>query len=136
MSVPESVAALPLEGIDLMSRYVAFMEENGLVDGYDVLHACPGRVSSQERRYLLVDGYYDPDVAEKNVLKALMESTDSVLISIPHDSNFSHITNGYVHFLREHFTVEETWAEGPIPKPRASGSAPLTYRSYPARRKS
>jgi len=131
LSVPESVAALPLEGIDLMSRYEAFMERNGLVDGYGVLHACPGQVSSLERRVLIVDGYYDPDASEKEVLRALMETSDLVLISIPHDPRFSHITDGYIHFLREHFTIEETWAEDSDSKRHASGPASLTYRSYP-----
>jgi RecB family exonuclease len=131
MSVPEPVAALPLAGIDLMHRYEAFMERNGLVDGYGVLHACQDRVSSPGQRVLIVDGYYDPDVSEREVLRALIGNAELALISVPHDAKFSHITDGYINFLREHFTVEEIWAEDSSPDPHASGPAPLTYRSYP-----
>jgi len=131
MSVPESVASLPLDGIDLMHRYEEFMEKNGLADAHNVLHACPEHVSSLRRKVLIVDGYHDPDTSEWDVLKALMESSDMVFASIPHDPSFSHLTHDYIHFLRDRFIVEEIWPENSNEDDRVSGSAPLTYRSYP-----
>jgi ATP-dependent helicase/DNAse subunit B len=131
MSIPESVAALPLEGIDLMNRYETFMESNGLVDRHGVLHACPGQVPLLERRVLIVDGYYDPDASERDVLRALMVNSDLALVSIPYDCRLPHITDRYIHFLREHFTVEEGGAEDSQAKPHASGPAPRIYCSYP-----
>ena len=127
-TIPESVAGGVMGVLDIFDRYQSFVRENGLIDGDDIINDVANtlkdsnklQVTSNELKeknpllvtrhsLLILDGIYDITATERNVLKALIQSSESAYISIPYDPRFSGLTSDYLCFLKEHFRMEEIY---------------------------
>jgi len=116
LNIPESVAGFVLECLDIFDRYQRFVEEKGIIDEDDVVReslnlVSPGRGMGLLKGYslLILDGFFDLTVSEMNLLKALIQGTEDVLISVPYRPVFSGLLERYINFLRAEFHVEEVY---------------------------
>ncbi|MBZ0156287.1 MAG: PD-(D/E)XK nuclease family protein [Alphaproteobacteria bacterium] len=129
LSLPEPVAGEVFDALGLFQGYAFFLDENRLADEDDLLNACHayiegGRSGPRSLRSLIVDGFHDPSVSEKNILKALIHDSDEAFLSIPLDPRCSDLSEGYRSFLKENFAIEEVFCRG------TRGPAPLLYCAY------
>jgi RecB family exonuclease len=128
LNIPDSMTKLVLQCLDLYDRYTVFKGEHGLVDGEDVMHACQGRLSLLKHRVLVIDGFYDPDVIERDILRGLIHAAAFTLIAVPYDPQFRGLLEPFITFLKQEFPVEEK--EISVRRDE-EGSKPLHYCSYP-----
>ncbi|MBT9538188.1 MAG: PD-(D/E)XK nuclease family protein, partial [Nitrospirae bacterium] len=97
---------------------------------------CPAII--KEHNYspaiLILDGFYEITPSEELILKSLIEQAGTTIISIPCDDNFTLITNSYIDFIKNNFSIE-TGSSGseaalPLPSSEKRGGG-LSYVSYP-----
>ncbi len=149
--VPDSIAGAVEDALDIFDRYQALAGERGLIDGDDIMHVVAetlkgsneSQVTSNELKTndkgsllvtdkvtrhssLILDGFSDITMAEKNVLEALIRSSEDVYISIPSDPRFHGLTKEYRDFLHENFQIEEAR----IKQDNADQPPVLNYYAY------
>lgn len=135
LNIPEAVVKPALDCIDMFNSYNLFLEENGFVDGNDIINAFHEYISQMPHITLIIDGFYDPPPNEKNVLRYLIQNSGKTLIAVPYDLCFSGLSDGFINFLKENFNIKDIQPVQPAIS-RVSGSRPstegcLVYHSYP-----
>ncbi|MEW6739937.1 MAG: PD-(D/E)XK nuclease family protein [Nitrospirota bacterium] len=137
LNIPEAVAETINEGLETYKNYQSFITGSGLIDEDDVIKDS-GQwlvVSGQEdsslvthHSLLILDGFYDPTLSEKNVLKELIQSSEQTLVAIPYSNQFKGLVEGYANFLKDNFKIEETFVtDSPIHPSTHS----FAYYAYP-----
>lgn len=126
-NIPDSVSRLALDCLDVFKKYRIFMDEKGLVDEADVLGVCPEYLSSVCYETVIIDGFYDPSQSEKNLLRSVIQSSKTALVSVPYESRFERLSGGYINFLKD-FEAEEIHIA--TSKDRHKAKLP-SYCSYP-----
>ncbi len=127
MNAPEPVVTIAEDCLALFDEYQSFLHDNGLVDESDVLNRSPLLIpAAPAPQMTIVEGFYDPMPAERNVIRALIEHSENALIAIPWDDRFGHLIKDYVSFLKGAFDVRERKIqEGLLPV--------LDYCAYPGK---
>ncbi|MDI6890776.1 MAG: PD-(D/E)XK nuclease family protein [Thermodesulfovibrionales bacterium] len=111
LGIPEEVSSRAMEAIEIFKVYQEILERQSVLDEDDVMAACPRLIKGHNwsPETLILDGFYELTRSEEAILKALIENTKDILISIPHDINFSEITNGYGNFIKNNFKSGEVY---------------------------
>ena len=126
LNVPEEGSKRAMDALEIFSGYQEIMNRHNTLDENDVLGEGPDLI---ERFYspdtLILDSFYEITPAEELILKKLIEHSNTTLISIPYDENFSSITNSFDTFIKNNFNI--TADVLPSEKRPASPS----YISYP-----
>lgn len=135
LNIPESLTKSVLGHITTTEKYNSFLEQHRLVDMADVLNACPEYLSSCRHDVLIIDGFCEMTMSERNLLKTLINNSGHALISIPYEKDFHGITDEHLSFLKDNFGIEEIYSMetplSPQPAPAGLSPGPLTYTSYP-----
>ncbi|MBF0558905.1 MAG: PD-(D/E)XK nuclease family protein [Nitrospirae bacterium] len=126
LNVPGSVAANVIDALGTYKEYEVFAGQHGLVDEGDILKACSNNPEQCAHKGILVlDGFYDPSAAEKNVLAFLISNARQVFITVPHGPSCYGLTKDYEGFLRERFQAEEIYVKSDV-----MSDKPPAYYSY------
>lgn len=83
LNIPEPIIRRAADCLDLMEKYTGFKEEHGLADSDDLLDECRRSMHRDEKRLLIVHGFFDPAKAEQEFLKTLISCSGKALVSIP-----------------------------------------------------
>ncbi|MBI1811073.1 MAG: hypothetical protein HYR78_03935, partial [Nitrospirae bacterium] len=133
LNVPEEGSKRAMETIEIFRKYQETLAAQDLIDENDVMAECPAIISGYNYcpAILILDGFYEITPSEELILKSLIEQTETTLISIPHDDNFTSITNSFDDFIKNNFSIEthSSGSEAAIPLP--SSEKRLSYVSYP-----
>jgi ATP-dependent helicase/DNAse subunit B len=130
LNIPEAVAETINEGIETYKDYQSFIMGSGLIDEDDVMNQVAGyRLQAMSINYslLILDGFYDPTLSEKNVLKELIQSSEQTLVAIPYSNQFKGLVEGYANFLKDNFEIEETFVTD---SPIHSSTHSFAYYAY------
>ncbi|MDP2279838.1 MAG: hypothetical protein Q8K51_16665, partial [Nitrospirota bacterium] len=136
LNVPEEGSKRAMETIEIFRKYQETLTAQNLIDENDVMTECPAII--KEHNYspaiLILDGFYEITPSEELILKSLIEQAGTTLISIPYDDNFTLITNSYIDFIKNNFSIE-TGSFDPdavlhLPSSEKRGGG-LSYVSYP-----
>lgn len=127
LGIPEEITVRIIEALRIFKAYQELLNEHSAVDENDVMAACPDLIKRHNYRcsILILDGFYEPTRCEEAIIKALIENAEDILISIPYDENYTHITNGYVSFIKNSFRAEEVYLNN------EKKSSELFYHPYP-----
>ncbi|MEW6162160.1 MAG: PD-(D/E)XK nuclease family protein [Nitrospirota bacterium] len=111
LGIPEGVSSRAMEAIEIFKAYQEILERQSVLDEDDVMAVCPRLIKGHNwsPETLILDGFYELTSSEEAILKALVENTKDILISMPHDINFSEITNSYGNFIKNNFRSEEVY---------------------------
>ena len=95
-----------MDALEIFRGYQEIMNRHNTLDENDVLGEGPDLI---ERFYnpdtLILDSFYEITPAEELILKKLIEHSNTTLISIPYDENFSSITNSFDIFIKNNFNI-------------------------------
>lgn len=144
LNIPEAIAETINEGLETYKDYQSFITGSGLIDEDDVMNQVAGYrlqvidngignsdenlLSVINHSLLILDGFYDPTLLEKNVLKKLIQSSEQTFVAIPYSNQFKRLVEGYANFLKDNFEIEETFvADSPI----RPSTHPVAYFAYP-----
>ncbi len=131
LNIPEAVAETINEGIETYKDYQSFITGSGLIDEDDVMNQVAGyrlQAMSIDYSLLILDGFYDPTLSEKNVLKELIQSSEQTLVAIPYSNQFKGLVEGYANFLKNNFEIEEIFVTD---SPIHSSTNSFAYYAYP-----
>lgn len=106
-NIPESVSSIPLECLHILEGYQKIMKEKGLADEDDALNACAGYLSGNGYETLIIDGFYDPPLIERNILRILIRNSGQTFMSIPGAPDSLGVSESYVRFLKQEFELDE-----------------------------
>ena len=105
---PEEISRRAMEAFDIFKTYQGISEKESVLDEDDVMALCPHLI--QEHKWtpdiLILDGFYELTRTEESILKALIENTKDIFVSIPHDNNLLDVTSSYSSFLNNNFNIE------------------------------
>jgi len=128
LNIPDAVAETINEGLRIYKDYQSFITKSGLIDEDDVMNWVAGYRLKAIHSLLILDGFYDPTLSEKNVLKQIIQSSEQTLVAIPYSNQFKGLVEGYANFLKDNFEIEETFlADSPIHPSTHS----FAYYAYP-----
>ncbi|MBI3592821.1 MAG: PD-(D/E)XK nuclease family protein, partial [Nitrospirae bacterium] len=131
LNIPDTVTGVVMDALDTFKAYQSFIRNNGLLDEDDLIKVCPRYIKdikdSNEMGALIIDGFYNPTVAEKNVLRELIHNYKHTFIAMPYDPAFYGLTKDYIEFLKENALIEEALLDKDI----SDISSVLNYYSYP-----
>ena len=127
LNVPEEGSKRAMDAIEIFRGYQEILDRHNALDENDVLRECPRLIEKHNYNpyTLILDSFYEITPVEELILKKLIEQSKATLISIPHDNNFTEITNSFVNFIKNNFNIAET-----ILSAEKSPIDPLYY-SYP-----
>jgi ATP-dependent helicase/DNAse subunit B len=127
LGIPEEITVRIIEALRIFKAYQELLNEHSAVDENDVMAACPDLIKRHNSRYSIVilDGFYELTGCEETIIKALIENAEDILISIPYDENYTHITDDYVNFIKNSFRTEEVYLNN------GKKSSELFYNPYP-----
>ena len=136
LNVPEEGSKRAMETIEIFRKYQETLTAQNLIDENDVMTECPAII--KEHNYsstiLILDGFYEITPSEELILKSLIEQAGTTIISIPYDENFTLITNSYIDFIKNNFSIEtgSSGSEAALPLPSSEKrEGGLSYVSYP-----
>ena len=119
-----------METIEIFRKYQETLTAQNLIDENDVMTECPAII--KEHNYspaiLILDGFYEITPSEELILKSLIEQAGTTLISIPYDENFTLITNSYIDFIKNNFSIEtgSSGSEAALPLPSSEKGCPMS----------
>ena len=128
LNIPDSMTELVFRCLDLSGRYTAFKGEHGLADREDVMQVCLDQLSLLTYRVLIIDGFYNPDATERNILRGLIHHAASTLIAVPYDPQFRGLGEPFIRFLKKEFALEEKEI---VLRDDTKVNRPFHYVSYP-----
>ncbi|MDP2279432.1 MAG: hypothetical protein Q8K51_14545, partial [Nitrospirota bacterium] len=136
LNVPEEGSKRAMETIEIFRNIQETLVAQNLIDENDVLTECPAIISRHNYcpALLILDGFYEVTPSEERILKSLIEQSETAIISIPYDDNFTSITNSFDDFIKNNFSIEtglfDPDAALPLPSSEKRGGS-LSYVSYP-----
>jgi ATP-dependent helicase/DNAse subunit B len=110
LGIPEDGTKRAMDAIELFRKYQELLNKHNALDENDLLRECPQliKMHNYNPETLILDGFYELTPIEETVLKRLIEHSKRVFISIHYDANFTEITNSFISFLKNNFTIVET----------------------------
>ncbi|RJQ40255.1 MAG: PD-(D/E)XK nuclease family protein [Nitrospiraceae bacterium] len=133
LNVPEEGSKRAMDAIEVFRKYQETLTAHNLIDENDVMAECPAiiRELNYSPSVLILDGFYEVTASEERILKSLVERAERTLISIPYDINYASITNSYIDFIKNNFTIETVASDSGLAFTRPSAEKGLSYVSYP-----
>ncbi|HBG92271.1 MAG TPA: hypothetical protein DDX12_02215 [Nitrospiraceae bacterium] len=133
LNVPEEGSKRAMDATEIFRKYQEALAAQNLIDENDVMAECPAII--REHNYspaiLILDGFYEVTPSEERILKSMVEQTETTLISMPYDNNFTLITNSFDDFIKNNFNIETTTSGSETALPLPSSEKRLSYVSYP-----
>lgn len=114
LGIHEEVSARAKEAFHIFKTYQELLNQYPAADENDVMTVCPDIIKMQGHCYsiLILDGFYELTKTEENIIKALIENSDDILISIPFNHNLSYVSANYNNFLNNYFMFEPIYLTG------------------------
>ncbi len=127
LGIHEEVTIRTKEALSIFKAYQELLNKYSAVDENDVMAACPELIKRHNYSHdtLILDGFYELTRSEEAIIKALIESAEDVLISIPYDINISYISDSYVDYIKKYFKIEAVYFS-----PEKEPTEPF-YHPYP-----
>ncbi|MCX5718289.1 MAG: PD-(D/E)XK nuclease family protein [Nitrospirae bacterium] len=136
LNVPEEGSKRAMDAIEIFGEYQETLTAQNLIDENDVMAECPAIISRHNYcpAILILDGFYEVTPSEELILKSLLEQSETTLILIPYNNNFTSITNSFDDFIKNNFSIETGYSSSEaallLPSPEKRGDS-LSYVSYP-----
>jgi len=133
LNVPEEGSKRAMETIEIFRKYQETLTAQNLIDENDVMAECPAIISrhNYSPAILILDGFYEVTPSEELILKSLIEHTETTLILMPYDDNFTSITNSFDDFIKNNFSIETGSVDPETALPLPLSEKRLSYVSYP-----
>jgi len=127
LNVPEEGLKRTMDAIEVFKNYRKILDEQKALDENDVLNECPALIEKHDCTYdtLIFDGFYEVTPSEEAMLRRLIENSAKVFLTIPHDNNFTLITDSFNNFIKNNFKITETFL------PSGNKADSPVYISYP-----
>lgn len=112
LGIPDDTLARLNSALGIFEELQAILSNNNYFDEDDILNLGPSLIKHFSCNYpvLIVDGFYDMTVSEKNLLTELITNSDKTLISIPVDKN-NPVSAGFANFIKTAFKTEEQYLD-------------------------
>lgn len=108
LNVPDEVMKRALDAVEIFKQYQELLLKNNALDENDVMILCPSLIkfSSYKIKTLIMNGFYEVTPVEEQILKALIQQSDSTHAGIPFDKNYPSITSNLENFLKNNFNTK------------------------------
>ncbi len=118
LNVPEEVSKRAFLAMDGWDAYKEALERAGAIDDDDLYAASAEMIREHIRiETLVIDGYYEMNNAELEVVSTLIEAAAETLIFIPVSDPGGDLSHCFSQSLRERYELDESWATPPPPRP-------------------
>lgn len=112
LGIPDDTFDRLDSALDIFEELHIMLSNNNYFDEDDILNLAPSLIKHFSCNYqvLIIDGFYDMTVSEKNLLTGLITNSDKTLISIPADRN-NPASAGFANFINTAFKTEEKYLD-------------------------
>jgi ATP-dependent helicase/DNAse subunit B len=113
LGIPEDATGRMHAAFDVYEQYQSLISASGYFDQNDVLNHSSSVLSRHIGAVdiLIVDGFYDMTISERNLFSELVRHARMSIASFPHDIYHCFKTDSYYAFLKNNFNIKEVRLE-------------------------